>query len=108
MQEPQIDMVDPWEKERHEKRRKTMRWVLGSRPRPGSVFLFGIPGILLVAGARIGVAIAGAEPTWFEIPRITSLGVALMVAGIVQGLRVWGHEGLKYIRWGRDASEIRN
>lgn len=104
----EIDFTDPWEKERQEKRRKVMRWVLGSRPRPGSVLLFGIPGMLFALGARLGVSVAGAEPIWFAIPAIVPLGVALMVAGCVQGLRVWGHEGLKYIRWGRDASEIRS
>lgn len=104
----EVDFTDPWEKERQEKHRKVMRWVLGERPQPRYVLTLGLPGLLLIAGARIGVSLAGGEPTWFDIPRIIPLGGALIVAACIEGLRCWGHEGLKYIRWVREASEVRD
>ncbi|NLE94368.1 MAG: hypothetical protein GX600_01615 [Dehalococcoidia bacterium] len=102
----EIDFTDPWEKERQEKRRKVMRWVLGGRPRPGAVILFSIPGLFLLAGARIGISVAGTEPIWIEIPAVFPLGIVLVLAGIVEELRCWGHEALKWIRLGREASEV--
>lgn len=101
-----VNLVDPWKKAQAETRRRWLHRLLGEKP-PHWYELFPpfLLSVLLLAGGRVGLVVGAGDPIWLSIPSIPPLSIALLVYGLIQGIRVWGHQLLWYIRLGREASE---